>query len=43
MTRPLSPETLVYDLTPASDPQLSPDGSRILYTRSGADRESRKG
>ncbi|MDP9372649.1 MAG: S9 family peptidase [Chloroflexota bacterium] len=42
MTRPLSPESLVYDLTPASDPQLSPDGTRILYTRSGADRESRK-
>ncbi|MFL5758740.1 MAG: alpha/beta fold hydrolase [Thermomicrobiales bacterium] len=32
MTRCLTPETLVYDLKGASDPQISPDGTRIAYT-----------
>ncbi|MCS6800622.1 MAG: S9 family peptidase [Chloroflexota bacterium] len=32
MTIPLSPQTLVYGLTPAADPQLAPDGARLLYT-----------
>ena len=35
-TRTLAPWTadaLVYDLAPATDPQISPDGSRIVYTQ----------
>ncbi|MGN6562792.1 MAG: TolB family protein, partial [Thermomicrobiales bacterium] len=32
MTGPLTPDVLIYDLTPASDPQISPDGARIAYT-----------
>lgn len=39
---PLAPDTLVYDFTPASDPQVSPDGSRILYTLGKTDRASKK-
>ncbi|MDI3338974.1 MAG: S9 family peptidase [Sphaerobacter sp.] len=42
MARPLSPTTLVYDLTAGGDPQVSPDGSRILYTYSTVDRERGK-
>ena len=30
MTRPLSPDTLIYDLAMAGDPQVAPDGSRVL-------------
>lgn len=32
MTRPLEPRDLVYGLTLASDPRVSPDGERIAYT-----------
>lgn len=42
MPRPLTPETLVYGLAAAGDPQLSPDGSRVLYTLGAADRGSKK-
>ncbi|HEX5502696.1 MAG TPA: S9 family peptidase, partial [Thermomicrobiales bacterium] len=42
MSRPLSPDTLVYDFTPASDPQLAPDGARVVYTLSATDRESQQ-
>ncbi len=42
MSHPLTPERLVYDLTPAGDPQISPDGSRIIFTLSTTDRESKK-
>ena len=42
MIRPLSPETLVYDLKAASEPQVSPDGRRILYALVGANRETKK-
>ncbi len=38
MTSPLAPEVLVYDLTPASDPQVAPDGSRLIYTLSTTER-----
>src|SRR5205823_9614293 len=30
MAKPLAPDTLVYDFTPANDPQISPDGTRII-------------
>src|SRR5205814_669081 len=39
----LTPDTLVFDTTSASDPQISPDGSRILYAVARANRESDKG
>ncbi len=42
MTKPLSPEILVYGLTQASDPRISPDGSQVLYTRSQTSPESHK-
>lgn len=42
MGQPLSPETLVYDLTTAGEPQVSPDGTRIIYTLSKIDRESKQ-
>jgi Tol biopolymer transport system component len=38
---PLSSDTLVYALTFAGDPQISPDGSKNLYTRSRSEREAR--
>ena len=42
MTRPLDPETLVYDLALANDPQISPDGARIVSARAVADRETKR-
>jgi dipeptidyl aminopeptidase/acylaminoacyl peptidase len=39
---PLSPETLVYGFTLAGDPQVSPDGSRIVYSLSRTDRDSKQ-
>ena len=42
MTKPLSPETLVYAFTPASDPQVSPDGRHVVYALGATDRESKK-
>jgi dipeptidyl aminopeptidase/acylaminoacyl peptidase len=32
MPTPLTPQTLVYGLPAAADPQVSPDGRRLLYT-----------
>ncbi len=32
MRAPLSPDMLVYDLTTPGDPDISPDGERIVYT-----------
>ena len=43
MTRPLTPETLVYGLTSADDPQVAPDGTRIVYTLNTVDRETKRG
>jgi dipeptidyl aminopeptidase/acylaminoacyl peptidase len=37
MAAPLSPSRIVYGFTSASDPNLSPDGSQILYTLSATD------
>lgn len=42
MAQPLSPETLVYDLTLAGDPQIASDGNRIVFVLSTTDRESKK-
>jgi len=43
MSRPLSAETLIYDLRAAVAPQVSPDGKRIVYSLAEIDRKSRKG
>ena len=40
MSHPLTPELLVYGLIPASEPQVSPDGTRLLYTLSRTDHET---
>lgn len=40
--QPFTPETLVYGFTVAADPRISPDGTRILYTQSVMDRESKE-
>jgi len=42
MPRPLSPQTLVYELIANGDPQMSPDGSRIVYTQTVPNPESKK-
>jgi dipeptidyl aminopeptidase/acylaminoacyl peptidase len=38
MGQGLSPEAIIFGLVTASDPRVSPDGERILFTRSQADR-----
>jgi dipeptidyl aminopeptidase/acylaminoacyl peptidase len=38
----LTPETLVYDLETANDPQVSPDGRRIVFSRARIDPESKQ-
>lgn len=42
MSKPLSPDTLIYDFANASDPQVSPDGTRLLYSVGRTDRATRK-
>ena len=42
MTRPLTPEDIVYGMTPAGDPRVSPDGASILYTLTVTDHETGK-
>ena len=37
MSCPLTPEALVYDIIQTSDAQISPDGTRIVYTRTTTD------
>src|SRR5436305_3898724 len=39
----LTPEALVYDLQSAGDPQVSPDGSKILYSVARTDRDADRG
>jgi dipeptidyl aminopeptidase/acylaminoacyl peptidase len=36
MAQPLTPERIIYDLATAGDPQVSPDGTHLLYTRTQA-------
>lgn len=43
MAQPITPELVVYGLTMAGEPQVSPDGTQILYTLSAVDRETKKG
>lgn len=43
MTRPLTPQDLVYGLVSAGDPQISPDGEQILFALSKVDSEKKKG
>lgn len=43
MTTPLNPEKLVYGFSLAGDPRVSPDGTRVLYTLSKVDPETKKG
>lgn len=40
MPRPLSPDAFVYDLAAAGEPQVSPDGTTILYALGRVDRET---
>jgi dipeptidyl aminopeptidase/acylaminoacyl peptidase len=42
MSLPLTPETIIYDLATASDPQVSPDGARLLYTLAQAERGQKR-
>lgn len=42
MPSPLTPEALVYDLKTASDPQIVPDASAIVFTLSQANPETKK-
>jgi Tol biopolymer transport system component len=35
----LTPDALVYDLVAAGDPQVSPDGARVVYSVGRTDRE----
>jgi dipeptidyl aminopeptidase/acylaminoacyl peptidase len=39
----LTPDALVYDTVAAGDPQVSPDGTRIVYALGRADRENDRG
>ena len=39
MPNPIGPE-LVYELTTVADPTMSPDGTRVAFTRSKIDKES---
>src|SRR4051794_23410581 len=41
-TAPLSAEDVVYGLVAATDPQIAPDGERILFTRVETDRATQK-
>lgn len=42
MPNPLTPETVVYGFSSAADPQISPDGERIVYGLSKADPQTKK-
>ncbi len=37
MAQPLTPQTLVYELKQAADPQIAPDGQRIIYALTTTD------
>jgi dipeptidyl aminopeptidase/acylaminoacyl peptidase len=42
MGRPLDPETLVYGFSLASDPQVAPDGDRVVFALTSTDRATKK-
>ncbi len=42
MTRPLTPDRIVYDLALAADPQLSPDGQHLVYSYTVTDQETKR-
>ena len=42
MSRRLTPDRIVYDLVSAGEPQLSPDGNTIVYSRAQAERDRPK-
>jgi dipeptidyl aminopeptidase/acylaminoacyl peptidase len=42
MGRQLDPDGLVFDLTWASNPQISPDGTRVVYEVTSTSRETKK-
>ncbi len=42
MGNPITPEMIVYDVTAATDPRISPDGSTIVYALAQTDRETKK-
>jgi dipeptidyl aminopeptidase/acylaminoacyl peptidase len=42
MAQPLTPEAFVYGIRRVSDPQVSPDGSRVVYVLSAADPADRR-
>jgi dipeptidyl aminopeptidase/acylaminoacyl peptidase len=42
VTLPLTPEVLAYDLRTADDPQVSPDGTLVLYALSRVDPDTRR-
>ncbi|MDQ3654908.1 MAG: S9 family peptidase [Chloroflexota bacterium] len=42
MAQTLTPDRLVYELALAADPQIDPDGGRIIYSYSVIDRETKK-
>jgi len=41
-TKPLTPDVLAYGLVTAADPQVSPDGRRILYVVRSVDPETHR-
>ena len=43
MPRPLTPETLIYNVKSAADPKISPDGTRVVFSLSEPVRDSRTG
>ena len=43
MTSPLPPDVIVYDFKSAGDPQLSPDGSKVLYSLGQLERGKLRG
>jgi dipeptidyl aminopeptidase/acylaminoacyl peptidase len=42
MAQTLTPARLIYELTQAADPQISPNGSRIVYSYTVTDQETKK-
>jgi dipeptidyl aminopeptidase/acylaminoacyl peptidase len=42
MSRPLTPDVLIYGLRAAGYPQLSPDGTRIIYSLAAIDQTTKK-